>query len=50
MSIYQSADPFGLGSGFMSKEPESVEAVKKELEAIARGAADQGLTAYQTKR
>ena len=34
MSVYQSQDPFGLTSGFMSKAAESVEGVKKELEAI----------------
>ena len=35
MQIYQSQDPYGMQNGFMSKPPESVEAIKKELEAIS---------------
>ena len=34
MQAYTSQDPFGLSTGFMSREAESVDAVKKELEVI----------------
>ena len=44
MSVYQTPDPFGMSSGFMSKEPESVEAVKRELEAIAKNVESQQST------
>ena len=49
MSVYVSQDPFGMSSGFMSKEPESVEAVRKELEAIAKSAHEREPSSYQTK-
>ena len=47
MSVYKSSDPLGMTT-FMSKMPESVEAVKKELEAI-RMNAEKEQKKYQTK-
>ena len=38
MNIYQSNDPFGISSGFMARQPESIDQIKKELEAIQKSA------------
>jgi len=54
MQVYQSADPYGLVSGFMSKVPESMEAIQKELETIRQSAKTvqsiyQSSTKYQAR-
>ena len=48
MSIYQSTDPLGIETGFMGRMPESVEDVKKELEAI-RANAEKAKSMYDNK-